>query len=105
MTDSARPAPPSSDQIELAVEEGLAQVEANAEVVLQALRMLENETPAGARGALLALETLAAGALGLSVWFCHLRGEHGRARALVDIETSVQRALSEALERRRAGEA
>jgi hypothetical protein len=45
------------------------------------------------------METLLTESLGLSVSFYHLRGEHDRARGVLEIEKAMQRGISEALQR------
>jgi hypothetical protein len=99
MSDPQHSAPPSDEQMEHAVAIAFTRLREHGETVLQALRLINVTTPAPARGALLAVETLLAESLGLNVLFCHLRGEHDRARGLVEIETAMQRGVSEALQR------
>lgn len=95
---AARP-PRPDEQMEHAVVEAFTRLRKRSETALQALRLIHAGTPAPARGALLAVETLLAESLGLNVAFCHLRGEHDRARAALEIEKAMQRGVSEALQR------
>lgn len=99
MSDHEQPAPPPAEQVEHAVAEGFRNLREHSETALQALRLINAATPAPARGALLAVESLLAESLGLNVAFCHLRGEHDRARGALEIEKAMQRAVSEALQR------
>ena len=99
MSDPRQPAPSSAEQIEQSVVEGFTRLREHGETALQALRLINAGTPAPARGALLALEALLAESLGMNVAFCHLRGEHDRARGLLEVEKAMQRGLTEALKR------
>lgn len=99
MSDPRQPAPSSTEQIEQSVVEALTRLREHGETTLQALRLVNAGTPAAARGALLALEILLAESLGMNVAFCHLRGEHDRARGVLEIEKAMQRGVTEALKR------